>query len=178
MPKMKVKDKEAFVKSLREDFLKSKVVIVTDYKGLNVERINDLRKRLRDTNTVFKVVKNTMLTRAAKNTDVDVIQESFTGPSAIAFSSEDPVAPAKVLYDFAKENKALEIKMGVLEGRKLDNEAIKALSQLPSREVLLSRVLSAMNAVPTNFVRVLNNTIGGMLNVLTAIKEQKESEAG
>jgi large subunit ribosomal protein L10 len=172
---LKLEDKKRIAQDLKERFEKSKVIIVTDYKGLNVTSINALRRKLREADVEYKVVKNSLLIRAAKDTDVAQLNEFFKGPSAIAISYDDPVAPAKVLTEFAKESKALEIKAGVMGDQMLDMSAIKALSDLPSREVLLGQVLSAMNGVPTAFVRALNDNIGRFLNVLTAIKDQKEA---
>ena len=116
-----------------------------------------------------------MLIRASEETDVALIKDCFKGPSAIALSYEDPIAPAKVLTKFAKEHNKLEIKTGVLDGKVLDINAIKAMSILPSREVLQGQLLSAVNGVPTNFVRVLNAIPVQFLNVLQAVKEQKEA---
>lgn len=175
---MRIEDKKKIVADLREKFLKSKIVITTDYKGLDVETLNDLRRKLRAAGVEYKVVKNTLLSRASEDTDVAVIQDSFKGPSAIALSYEDPVAPAKVLAEFAARHNKPQIKMGVLDGKLLDVIGIKALSALPSREVLLSQVLSAMNGVPTSFVRVLSAVPRSLLNVLQAIKTQKEEAAG
>jgi large subunit ribosomal protein L10 len=172
---LKLEDKKRIAQDLRERFNKSKVIIVTDYKGLNVTSINALRRKLREADVEFKVVKNSLLTRAAEDTDVAQLNAYFKGPSAVAISYDDPVAPAKVLTEFAGEFKALEIKAGVMGSKMLDLSAIKALSDLPSREVLLGQVLSAMNGVPTAFVRALNDNIGRLLNVLTAIKVQKEA---
>lgn len=134
-----------------------------------------MRRKLRDVDVEYKVVKNTLLVRASEDTDAALIKESFKGPSAVALSYDDPVAPAKVLSDFAKENEKLEIKIGVMEGKILDISAIKALSSLPSREVLLAQVLSAMNGVPTALVGVLSALPRQLLNVLQAIKDQKEA---
>ncbi len=172
---MKKEDKKLIAKNLKERFEKSKVVIATDYKGLNVMAMNDLRRKLREADIEYKVVKNTLLIRASEDTDVAQMKEHFVGPSAIAISYDDPVAPAKVLTDFAKENKKLEIKAGVMGDKMLDVAAIKSLASLPSREVLLGQVLSAMNGVPTAFVRALNGVVGNFMNVLTAIKDQKET---
>ncbi|OQY04512.1 MAG: 50S ribosomal protein L10 [Desulfobacteraceae bacterium 4572_123] len=129
---------------------------------------------MNDENIEFKVAKNSLLVRASAETDVAVIKDEFQGPSGIALSYDDPVAPAKILMDFARENKKLEIKIGVMNGKVLDLSQIKALSDLPSREILLAQVLSAMNGVPTALVRALSDIPGRMLNVLQAIKEQKE----
>ena len=172
---MKIEDKIRLVEDLREDLLKTKVLIVADYKGLNVAAMTDLRKKLRDANVDCKVVKNTLLKRAAENTDIAVLNDFLKGPNAVILSYDDPVAPAKVLMEFAKNNKNIEIKKGALKGKLLSPEDIKALSELPSREVLLGQLLSVMNAVPTGFVRVLSGVPRQMLNVLQAIKQQKEA---
>jgi len=172
---LKKENKKLIAENLKERFSKSKVVIVTDYKGLDVMAINALRRKLREAEIEYQVAKNTLLIRAAEDTDVAVIKDYFVGPSAIAISYDDPVAPAKVLTDFAKENQKLEIKAGVMGDTLLDLDAIKSLAALPSREVLLGQVLSAMNGVPTAFVRVLNGVTGNFLNVLNAIKDQKET---
>lgn len=174
---MNLSDKKNVVENLHDSFSRAKVVILTDYKGLDVDAMNGLRRKLRAEQVEFKVVKNTLIKRAAKDMDVALIDEHFIGPSALALSYDDPVAPAKVLTEFAKDHENLEIKIGVMDGKVLDLSAIKALAALPSREALLAQVLSAMNGVPTAFVRLLNNVPVGFLNVIQAIKEQKEKEA-
>lgn len=174
---MKLDKKKEIVEELHEKFSRSRIVILTDYKGLDVISINSLRSQLREAEIEFKVVKNSLLIRACEGTETELIKEKFIGPTAVAISYEDPVAPAKVLTDFAKENDKLEIKSGVLRGKVLNFDDIKALSSLPSREVLLGQVLSAMNGVPTSFVRVLSAVPQQFLNVLMAIKDQKEKEA-
>jgi len=172
---LKLDDKKKIAEDLHEKFLKSKVVVLTDYKGLDVTTINDLRRKLRDVEVEYQVVKNSLLVRAAEETDVESIKAHFKGPSAVALSYNDPVAPAKVLTKFAEQHKKLEIKVGVMKGKMLDVSAIKALSMLPSREVLLAQVLSAMNGVPTAFVRALDDIPRRFLNVVQRIKEQKEA---
>jgi large subunit ribosomal protein L10 len=172
---LNLSEKKKVVEQLKERLSKSCIVIVTDYKGLDVSTINDLRRKLREENIDYQVVKNTLLTRAAAETDVDLIKDHFKGPSAIALSYEDPVAPAKILSDFAKDHDALEIKVGVMNGQVLEVSRIKALSALPSREALLAQFLSVLNAVPTKFVRTLNEIPKKFLLVLTAIKDQKEA---
>ncbi len=167
--------KKQLVEDLHAKFEKSKIVILTDYKGLNVSKINELRRKLTDANIEYRVVKNTLLARASEDTDVAAVKDHFTGPTAIALSYDDPVAPAKVLADFAKDNDKLEIKIGVMAGKLLDVQAIKSLSELPSREVLLSQLLSVMNAVPTALVRALTNVPEKLLYALQAIKDQKEA---
>lgn len=172
---MGIESKKQFVEGLKERLERSKVVILTDYKGLDVGAMTDLRAKLREAQVEYQVIKNTMLRLASEGTAVEAIKDSFVGPSAIALSYDDPVAPAKVLTEFAKSNDKLEIKIGVMDGRVLDLSAIKALSDLPSREQLLATVLSAMNAVPTSLVTALSDVPRRMVNVLQAIKDQKEA---
>lgn len=170
---MKLTEKQQIVEDLKGKLATTKVVIVTDYKGLNVAQMTDLRRKLSEANVEYRVVKNTLLTRAAEGTDAALLADVFKGPSGIALSFDDPVAPAKVLTQFAKDNKKLEIKAGVMDGKVLDLDAISALSKLPSREELLAQVLSAMNAVPSGLVRALADVPRRMVNVLNAIKDQK-----
>jgi len=172
-----IKEKKRIAKDLQGRFEKSTIVILTDYKGLDVSAMNMLRRKLREANTEYQVAKNSLLVRASEGNDLALIKDQFTGPSAIALSYDDPVAPAKVLTDFLKENKKFEIKVGVLNGKVVDFDGIKALSSLPSREVLLAHVLSTMNAVPTALVTALSDVPKRLLNVLQAIKDQKEAQA-
>jgi large subunit ribosomal protein L10 len=172
---VKLEEKQKIAEDLHERFSKSAIVVVTDYKGLDVSAMNDLRRKLREEDIEFQVAKNTLLIRAAKDTEVALIQDYFKGPSAVAFSYKDPVAPAKILAQFAKDNKKLEIKGGVLKDKVLDVDAIKALAKLPSREVLLGQLLSVINEVPSSFVRTIAEIPRSLLNVLTAIRDQKET---
>ena len=172
---MKLEAKQQITEDLHDRFERSAIILLTDYKGLDVTSINDLRRKLREANIEYQVVKNTLLVRAAEDTDVALIKDHFKGPSAVAISYDDPVAPAKVLTQFAKDNNKLEIKVGVLNGKVLDLQAIKALATLPSKEVMLAQLLSAMNAVPTSIVRLLAEVPRSLVNVLTAIKDQKEA---
>ncbi|QQZ09538.1 50S ribosomal protein L10 [Heyndrickxia vini] len=129
------------------DKLKSSVsTVIVDYRGLNVAQVTELRKQLRDAGIEFKVYKNTLTRRAVEVAGLTGLEDSLTGPNAIAFSNEDVVAPAKILNEFAKKNEALEIKAGVIEGNTASVEEIKALADLPSREGLLSMLLSVLQA--------------------------------
>jgi large subunit ribosomal protein L10 len=168
-------EKQKLVDELHQKFNESKIVILTDYKGLDVDAINGLRRKLTESNIEYRVVKNTLLARASEDTHVESIKDQFKGPTAIALSYDDPVAPAKVLCEFAKANDKLEIRAGIMAGKLLDIDAIKSLSALPSREVLLAQVLSTMNAIPTSLVRALSNVPEKLLYALQAIKDQKEA---
>ena len=172
---MKLEAKQKIAASLHEKFADAKVVIVTDYKGLDVAQMNDLRRKLREADVEYQVVKNTLLIRASKDTDAEQLADMFKGPSAVAMAFADPVAPAKVLTQFAKDNEKLEIKAGVMNGKLLDLDAIGALAKLPSREELLAQVLAAMNAVPQGLVSALADVPRRLVNVLNAVKDQKEA---
>ena len=172
---MRKEEKQQIAEDLRDRFSKVAILVLTDYKGLDVKAMNDLRRRLRSEEIEYQVVKNTLLIRASEDNDIALIKDYFKGPSAIALSYDDPIAPAKVLSQFAKENNKLEIKAGVMNGQVLDANAIKALAKLPSREVLLGQLLSALNAVPTSFVRTIAEIPRGFVSVLAAIRDQKEA---
>jgi large subunit ribosomal protein L10 len=172
---VRLEKKQKITEDLHERFSKSAIVVVADYKGLDVSAMNALRRKLREEDIEFQVAKNTLLIRAAKDTEVALIEDYFKGPSAVALSYTDPVAPAKILAQFAKDNQKLEIKGGVLKNKVLDVDAIKALAKLPSREVLLGQLLAVLNEVPTAFVRTLAEIPRSLLNVLTAIRDQKEA---
>jgi large subunit ribosomal protein L10 len=172
---LKLEQKKKITEDLQRRFSKSKVVIVTDYKGLDVASMNDLRRKLREVDVEYMVAKNTLLRRASADNDVKLVQDCFTGPTAIAISYSDPVAPAKVLAKFSEDNKKLEIKGGVLGGKALDLADVQALAKLPSKEVLLGHLLMTMNAVPTGLVTALSDVPRRFLNVLEAIREKQEA---
>ncbi|WP_410512501.1 50S ribosomal protein L10 [Paenibacillus sp. BR2-3] len=125
--------------------------VVADYRGLNVAQVTELRKQLREAGVDFQVLKNTLLRRATAAAELTDLDEVLTGPTAIAFSNEDVTAPARILNDFAKKNDALKLKGGVVEGRVIDADQIKALAELPSRDGLLSMLLSVLQAPMRNF---------------------------
>ena len=172
---MNLDEKKRIAQDLNERFSKAAVTIVTDYKGLDVAAINDLRRKLRQGEVEYQVAKNSLLVRASEDTDVALIKDTFKGPNAVAMSYGDPVAPAKILTEFAKENKVFEIKIGVMDGKILGADQIKSLAALPSKEVLLGTFVSTLNSLPTGFVRTLAEIPRQLLNVLQAVKDQKEA---
>ena len=172
---MKLDTKKQVVEELHGKFENAAIVVATEYKGLNVEALSALRKALREQGAEFQVAKNSLLVRASEDTDVALINETFKGPTAVAYTSGDPVSAAKALSDFMKSNDKLVIRNAVMAGKALSAADITALSKLPSREVLLGQVLGTMNAVPTSFVRALAGVPVNFLNVLNAIKDQKEA---
>lgn len=142
----KQQEVDAIAVKLRE----SSSTIVADYRGLNVAQVTELRKQLREAGVEFQVLKNSLVSRAAASAELSELDSVLTGPTAVAFSA-DAIAPAKILSDFAKKNDALKIKAGVVEGRVVDAAQVKALADLPSREGLLSMLLSVLQAPVRNF---------------------------
>jgi large subunit ribosomal protein L10 len=173
---VKLEQKKDIAKDLHDRFLKVQTLIATDYKGLDVTAINILRTKLKEAGVQYKVVKNSLLKRAAADTNVELIKDHFTGPTAVALSYDDPVAIAKILINFAEENEKLEIKIGIMDRSVLDLGTIKRLASMPSREVLLAQLLATINSVPAYFVRTLTAVPASFVNVLRALKEKKEQQ--
>ncbi|OUZ24588.1 50S ribosomal protein L10 [Enterococcus sp. 6D12_DIV0197] len=146
MSEAAIAKKSAIVDEVSAKFSAAASVVVVDYRGLTVDEVTRLRKQLRDANVEMKVIKNSILSRAAEKAGLEGLGEVFTGPTAVAFSNEDVVAPAKIINDFAKDAKALEIKGGIIEGKVSSLEEITALAKLPNREGLLSMLLSVLQA--------------------------------
>jgi large subunit ribosomal protein L10 len=151
MPNAKVlAEKQQLVSEVATKFRDSATTVVADYRGLTVAQVTELRKQLREAGVEFQVIKNTLTRRATAEAGYSELDEHLVGPSAIAFSA-DAVAPAKILIDFAKKNENLKVKAGVVEGKVVDAAQIKALAELPSREGLLSMLLSVLQAPIRNF---------------------------
>jgi len=168
------KEKEALVVDLHEKFKEAKAAILTDFTGLNVEQITQLRRTLKKSSAEYTVVKNTLLRRASHDTDIELLMEYFVGPIAIALAYEDPVAPAKILTEFSKQQPVLEVKAGVITGTVLTPQDIKALASLPSKEVLVAKLLSLLKALPTRLVQVLSSPVQGLVSTLNEVARTKE----
>ncbi|OEG62351.1 50S ribosomal protein L10 [Halanaerobium congolense] len=166
-------EKEAVVKELTDKFGTAKSLVITDYLGLNVAEITELRSKLREAGVEFKVVKNTLATIAANDVEMEEMTEFFSGPTAIAFGEEDAVSPAKILVEYAKEHEVLEIKAGFLNGEIISKEKVESLAEIPSREELLAKAFASMKAPLTGLVNVLQGNIRGLVQVLNQIKEEK-----
>ena len=174
---MNREEKEKLVADFGSRFEKAEGTFLVDYQGLNVEAMSLLRKGLKEAGAEFQVVKNRLLKLACQGTDTAVLADQMKGPSGIAMTYEDVVSSAKVLVEFSKKFKQFEIKSGQVSGRAIDAEAIKRLAELPGKDILLAQALSAMQGVPSALVRVLNGVILQLLNVLTAIQQEKEESA-
>ena len=152
----KVELKQPIVAEISEVIKDAQSVVLVDYRGLTVEEDTALRKQLREAGVNYKVYKNTLMNFAFKGTDFEALAPYLNGPSAIAVSTEDATAPARVLAEFAKKAKNLEIKAGVVEGTLYDAKGMQAVAEIPSRDVLISKLLGSLQSPITNFARVMN----------------------
>lgn len=167
-------DKSAIVSQLNDSFSRAKFTVVTDYCGLTVSELQELRVQLRGCDSEIRIAKNTLLKRAVTDTANDVLSDEFVGTTAIVMGYKDPVAPAKALTKFAAEHAKLQIRAAALDGEKISSDKLLALSKLPTKEILLGQFLSVLNNVPTGLVRVLSGVPRTFLYGLQAIKDQKE----
>ena len=172
--------KQAIVAEIKQHLTEAKGVVFTGYRGLTVAQDTALRRELRAAGVTYHVVKNTMTRFAAKEAGMDGILEHLEGTTAMAYSNDDAVAPAKVICGFIKKNKLedpgiLTVKVGVVEGKVIDAKEVKALASLPSREELIAKLLGSMNAPIANTVGVLQGVIRKAVYVLDAIRVQKQS---
>lgn len=166
--------KEELVQELVDRLGRAKSVVFTDYRGLTVEELNEVRNELRKQGIEYKVLKNTLFKIAAKEANLDVELENAGGhPIAAAFGYEDEVAPARVVNAYASKNEKLEILGGVLEGKEINAIMVKSLAKLPSREELYGKLVGTLAAPMSGMVNVLQGNIRGLVNVLNAVKDQK-----
>lgn len=168
------REKESIVTELHDRIKDSRFVILTTFTGMSVEKITQLRNQLRKVGGTYRVVKNTLLKRAAQETDLQVMDDHFVGSSAIIIVTNDPIGPCKVLKEFRKESEQVEIKRAVLQGRLLTQQEVEELATLPSKEVLLSKLLFLLNAPPQRLVSVLAGVAQKFVRVLEAIRQEKE----
>lgn len=151
----KVELKAPIVEEIKGYVADAKAAVLVDYRGLTVEQDTRLRKQLREAGVVYKVYKNTMLHLAFDGTDYAQLDEHLEGPTAIAFGIDDETAPARILNDFAKEAEALQFKGAIVDGTYYDEAGIKVLAKIPSKDVLISKLLGSLQSPITNFARVV-----------------------
>jgi len=168
--------KKQVVKELHEKLKSVKLAVLADYSSMDVAQMTDLRNRLRDFNSEMRVVKNNLLKIALKDTDFELLDDHIKDPRALIMNFGDVVEPTKALVEFAKKNDNLEIISGVLDGKVLTGEELKVLAELPSREVLLAKLLSVMVGAQTQFVTVLSGVQRSFVQVLESYRVQKEKE--
>ena len=158
--------KSQVVAEIVEKLQKSSSTIVVDYKGLTVEEVTELRKKMREAGVEYKVYKNSLVTRAANELGLGDVVQYLEGPVSIAFGYEDATAPARVLNNFAKDHKKLELKAGIVDGIVYDKAGVEKLATIPSKEVLIAKLLGSFKAPLSNFAYLIN-----------AIKDKKESKS-
>lgn len=168
-------EKVAKIAALKEIFANAKCAVLVDFCGLTVAQDTELRRKMREAGVTYEVNKNTMIRIAAQEAGVEGLEAYLEKNTALASSAEDPVAVAKVICEFAKANKKLIVKAGVLDGKVISADEVKALAALPPKEVLIAKVLGSMNAPITGFVNVLQGTIRNVVYALDAVRKAKES---
>ena len=151
----KVELKKPIVDQISEELNGAKAAVLVDYRGITVEQDTELRKQLREAGVIYKVYKNTMINFAVKGTEFEELSKHLEGPTAIAISKEDATAPARILFNFAKNAPKLELKAGVVDGAYYDEKGIQVIATIPSREELLSKLLGSIQSPITNFARVI-----------------------
>ncbi len=170
-------EKVARMQSIRQSFLDNPVVFLTDFAGLSVEEISDLRSSLREKGADYKVLKNTLTLLAIKDTDYEGLSQFIVGPVAAAFTSGDAMAIAKELVTYSRHNPKLKLKAGYMEGRVLDANAVRGVATLPSREVLLSRVVGSMQSPIYSLHSVLSGPYRKLTYALKSIADSKSQAA-
>jgi large subunit ribosomal protein L10 len=170
-------EKQVLIDALHADFGKSPHAILVDFRGLSVPAVTEFRRKVRQSGSTYRVVKNSLALRAAKGTSYEQLADKFEGTTGVAYSGSDPVGLAKVLVDFAKDNPNLVVKAGMVSGNQLlDAEGVKALSTMPSLPEMRAKLLGLLQTPATNLVRVLNAPGGKMARVLAAHQEKLENE--
>ena len=167
--------KKQIVLDIKEKMERAQGMVFYDYRGLTVAEVTELRNKFREAGVEYKVLKNSMIKRAAEMLEIEGLDEHLAGPTAVAFGFEDPVAPAKVLVEYTKKLKKTEIKTGVLDNKVIGLDEINNLAELPSREQLLGMLAGTLNAPITGFARSLSGIISKLGYALNAVKEQKEA---
>jgi len=169
------KEKERRINAIADDLKQANLIIITDYRGLNVAGINSLRRNLRAEECRYQVTKNTLTRLACRKVGLEDLEKYLFGPTAIAFTSSDPVATAQVLLKFSGEHKTFAIKGGILEGQLLEPDKIKALGQIPPREILYAKLCGGFQAPIYGLAGALQGTISKLVYALEAVRRQRES---
>lgn len=176
MNTLKKEEKTRIVSELQEKFAKAKGIVFTNYRGLNVEELTVLRNSLRAVAVEYKVAKNTLAKIAAEGTPVDAAKDIFSGPIGIAIGYDDPVLIVKKVLAFSKDNEKLEIKGGVVEGGVCTPAQLKAISELPPREVQLAMLVGAMQSPLSKMAGLLNSTVTQFMYAMEALKNKKSNQ--
>ncbi len=176
---MQKQKKAEIIQELRDKFQRARTVVFTEYSGMTVAEMTELRNLLRDSGVEYRVIKNNLARIAAENTPLSILQkEAYTGPLGLAIGYDDPLLAVKKILEFSEKNEKLKVRPSVVEGKLLGVDELKAISKLPPREVLLSMLLYAMQAPLTKFASLLNATVANFAYALEALKRKKEETRG
>jgi len=168
--------KKTVVAEIREKLGRAQSVVLIDYRGLTVEEVTDLRNQFRKAGVEYAVLKNTMLTLAARDLGIRGLEDYLKGPTAVDFGYQDPVAPAKIITEYLKKNKKISVKCGMVDRKVVDQAGVTALAELPPREVLIAKLMGSMNAPITGFVGVLSGVLRKFVYAVEAVRKQKAGE--
>lgn len=173
---LRLEEKQAIVAEVNQVAGGALSAVVSDYRGLTVSQMTDLRVKARDAGVYLKVVRNTLARRAVEGTDYECLSESFVGPTMLAFSQEDPGAAARLLKDYAKQNEALKVRALSLAGVLYGAQDLDRLASLPTRDEALSLLMSVMLAPITKLTRTFNDVPGRVVRVVAAVRDQKQEQ--
>jgi len=172
------REKEQVVTDLQKQIEQYKAVVLTNYRGLNVEQMTQLRRRLREEKIAYNVVKNTMMKLASKGTDLEKLNDYFEGPTAIAIAYGDPISMAKILSEFQKNQPILEIKAGLIEGNVASPEEVKSLASTPSKEVLLGQILGGIQMPAAQVTGTIMSVLQQVVRTIQARVDQLSTSSG
>ena len=175
---MPTTEKIESVERLKETISESRSIVLADFSGIDVAAVTELRNKLREASVTYEVVKNRLAKRAIEDAGIDGLSGYLTGPTAMAFAVEDPLAPAQVLQKFIDDGGKIAIKSGLLDGEVMTPDQVKALALLPSREELLATTVGTIQGPLAGLVRVLNGLLSNMVGVVAAIEEKARTEGG
>ena len=170
-------EKEKTVDELREKFSLTKSLFLTDFRGLNVDQMTDLRRDLKEKKAEYRITKNSLIRLAARESRFEGVLDYLKGPTGLVFSFEDPVSPAKVLYEIHKKVEKPKIKIIWMEGKLLDENHLKSLAALPSKDVILTQIVFGLNSPLANLVGTLQGVMRNFVGVLDAVREARSKAA-
>lgn len=170
-------EKIAEVQAITDRFQSAQSLVMADFTGLTVQQMTDFRAKCREQNIDCRVVKNRLAMIAADNADLEFLKDHMTGPTALIFGPESQVAPAKIVIDFAKENEALKVKGGVVDGEYLDADRVMALSKIPGMDELIAKMMGSINSPASGLVGTVNGVIGALARAIDAVAKQKAEAA-
>ncbi len=175
---MKRTEKQQIVEELSQTFKENKGLWLIDFRGIDVAGITELRRKIAEIQSHYRVVKNSLALRAARDTSIEQLKAFFDGPTAIAYTAEDPVALVKVVTEFAREHPEISFKAGILDGMLISSDQVKELAQMPSREGLISKLLFLLTAPLRQLAMALRSPLGDLTSVVRQVQERKEKESG